>query len=135
MIQTTYKYIMTHKHVPSDKCLYITSCIECIDMLNKLHQIIQFRNSIMCLNRIGIYNKYKFGIDYVHEIPNYSTRCLKKTNLNPIKFIECINRVQCLKHYCQKVPKSIKISNGLIFQVRFCIFPLSVSSLFFLLFK
>ena len=63
-------YSMECNNAPAEKIPYITSCIECIDTLNNLHRIFEFGDDIMCLNWIDTCMKYKFGLNYVHEIPN-----------------------------------------------------------------
>ena len=60
----------------------IPSCIICINILSKLHRIFEFRNDIMCPNRIEISSKYKFILNYVHNIPNKLTQRVQKTNMN-----------------------------------------------------
>ena len=66
----------------------INSCIICIEMLNMIHWIFEFRDKIMCPIGIDISRKYKFGLNYVHKWLNYSTQRVQKTNINPIKCIK-----------------------------------------------
>ena len=93
-----------HGTQPRDGIKYfMPSCIKFIYILNKLHHIFEFKNDMMCLNGVYILRQYKIIIDYIHNIPNDSTRRVQKTNVNPIKCIKCIYRVQCLKqHRCYR---------------------------------
>ena len=98
----TYIYGMKRNHAPVDNVAYITLCMQCIDTVNKLHRIFEFGNNIIFPNKIDTSRLYEFGLDYVHESMNDSTRCLQKTNMNPIKCIQCIYyMVQCLKRHCR----------------------------------
>ena len=83
----------------ADRKCCIPSCIKFIDMFNKIYQSFEFGNGIMCLNGIDILRKYEFRLDYIHDIPNDSTRRVQNTNMNPMECIQCINSFQCLKHH------------------------------------
>ena len=66
----TQIYIMACNNSPADNAAYIRLCIQYIVPRNKLHHIFEFRDNIMCPNRIDILMKYEYGLDYVHESPN-----------------------------------------------------------------
>ena len=69
-------------------------------MINNVHSIFKFINDMMCPNGIDISRQYEFGINYVNNSLNESTRRVQKTNTNnPIEKIKCIDRFQCLKRH------------------------------------
>ena len=50
---------MTRNHSLVDNVAYITSYIECINSVNKIHHILDFGNDIMCPNGIDTYQGNK----------------------------------------------------------------------------
>ena len=51
-------------------------------MVNKIQQIFEFRNDIVCTNRIDISRQYEFVLDYVHESLNDLDRLFQNSNMN-----------------------------------------------------
>ena len=63
-------------------------------MVKNLRSVFEFEDDIMlCPKGIDISRQYEFGLDYVHESGNDSTRRVQKIDMNPIKCIQCNNRV------------------------------------------
>ena len=75
---------MAHKHAPEENIAYLhVSSVSIFSI--RLTPVFLFRKNIMCPNGIGIPRQKKFGLDYVYNILNDSTKRVQKINTNPIK--------------------------------------------------